>query len=66
MGLRPRTKAAKKRRVRIKKERRMKKWASKVMPMLSRPKKPKPEPEAKPEAAPKAEPAKAEAAKAGR
>jgi hypothetical protein len=39
MGIRPRTKASKKRRARIKLERRMKKWASRVMPMLSRPKK---------------------------
>lgn len=39
--LRPRTKAAKKRRLRVKEERRMKKHASKVMPMLSRPKKQK-------------------------
>lgn len=37
--LRPRTKAAKKRRIRLKDERRLKKFASKVMPMLSRPKK---------------------------
>lgn len=39
MSIRPRTKAAKKRRVRIKKERREKKTLSRVMPMLSRPKK---------------------------
>lgn len=39
MSIRPRSKAAKKRRVRVKAERRAKKWASKVMPMLSRPKK---------------------------
>jgi hypothetical protein len=39
MGIRPRTKAAKKRRVRIKEERRQKKFQSRVMPMLSRPKK---------------------------
>ena len=37
--LRPRTKAAKKRRLRMKEERRTKKHASRVMPMLSRPKK---------------------------
>ena len=36
MSLRSRTKAAKKRRVRIKEERRLKKTASRVMPMLSR------------------------------
>ena len=36
---RPRTKAAKKRRVRLKEERRLKKHLSRVMPMLSRPKK---------------------------
>lgn len=36
MNGRPRTKAAKKRRVRIKKERREKKTLSRVMPMLSR------------------------------
>jgi hypothetical protein len=41
MSLRPRTKASKKRRQRVKEERRMKKWASRVMPMLSRPKKAK-------------------------
>lgn len=41
MESRPRTKGSVKRRVRIKEERRMKKWASKVMPMLSRPKKKK-------------------------
>ena len=39
MDARPRTKAAKKRRVRIKEQRRLKKTQSKVMPMLSRPKK---------------------------
>jgi hypothetical protein len=39
MGKRPRTKAAKKRRVRIKEERKAKKHQSRVMPMLSRPKK---------------------------
>jgi hypothetical protein len=39
MGIRPRTKAAKKRRVRIKEERRLRKHLSRVMPMLSRPKK---------------------------
>jgi hypothetical protein len=39
MGIRPRTKAAKKRRLRIKEERRQKKHISRVMPMLSRPKK---------------------------
>jgi hypothetical protein len=39
MGTRPRTKAAKKRRLRIKEERRQKKHLSRVMPMLSRPKK---------------------------
>jgi hypothetical protein len=39
MNGRPRTKAAKKRRVLIKKERREKKTLSRVMPMLSRPKK---------------------------
>jgi hypothetical protein len=39
MGIRPRTKAAKKRRIRIKEERRRKKYLSRVMPMLSRPKK---------------------------
>jgi len=39
MGIRPRTKAAKKRRVRMKQERREKKYLSRVMPMLSRPKK---------------------------
>jgi hypothetical protein len=38
MNGRPRTKAAKKRRVLIKKERREKKTLSRVMPMLSRPK----------------------------
>lgn len=37
--MRPRTKAAKKRRVRIKEERRLKKHQSRVMPMLSRTKK---------------------------
>ena len=39
MDARPRTKAAKKRRVRIKEARRLKKTQSRVMPMLSRPKK---------------------------
>ena len=39
MGIRPRTKAAKKRRIKMKEERRHKKFASHVMPMLSRPKK---------------------------
>jgi hypothetical protein len=39
MDARPRTKAAKKRRVRLKEERRLKKTRSRVMPMLSRPKK---------------------------
>ena len=39
MNGRPRTKAAKKRRVQMKKERREKKYMSRVMPMLSRPKK---------------------------
>jgi hypothetical protein len=39
MDARPRTKAAKKRRVRLKEERRLKKTQSRVMPMLSRPKK---------------------------
>jgi hypothetical protein len=39
MNGRPRTKAAKKRRVRIKMERRQKKTLSRVMPMLSRRKK---------------------------
>ena len=38
MDARPRTKAARKRRVRVKNERRLKKTQSKVMPMLSRPK----------------------------
>jgi hypothetical protein len=38
MNGRPRTKAAKKRRVLIKKERRERKTLSRVMPMLSRPK----------------------------
>jgi len=37
--MRPRTTAAKKRRVRIKLERKLKKTTSRVMPMLSRPKK---------------------------
>lgn len=36
MNGRPRTKAAKKRRVRVKTERRLKKTLSRVMPMLSR------------------------------
>jgi hypothetical protein len=39
MDGRPRTRAAKKRRVRMKADRKAKKWASRVMPMLSRPKK---------------------------
>jgi hypothetical protein len=39
MQSRPRTKASRKRRVLIKKERREKKTLSRVMPMLSRPKK---------------------------
>ena len=39
MDARPRTKAAKKRRIRMKAERRLQKTQSKVMPMLSRPKK---------------------------
>jgi hypothetical protein len=39
MNGRPRTKGSKKRRMRIKKERREKKHLSRVMPMLSRPKK---------------------------
>ena len=39
MNGRPRTKAAKKRRVKMKKDRREKKTLSRVMPMLSRPKK---------------------------
>ena len=39
MNGRPRTKAAKKRRVQMKKERREKKYLSRVMPMLSRRKK---------------------------
>ncbi|GEM_PF-4834350 len=38
MDARPRTKAARKRRVRMKAERRLQKTQSKVMPMLSRPK----------------------------
>jgi hypothetical protein len=37
MDARPRTKAAKKRRLRLKEARRLKKTQSKVMPMLSRP-----------------------------
>jgi len=37
MGIRPRTKTAKKRRQRLKDERRLKKHLSRVMPMLSRP-----------------------------
>ena len=41
MESRPRTKAAVKRRVRVKAERRLKKYVSRVMPMLSRPKKKK-------------------------
>ncbi len=40
--LRPLSKAAKRRRVKVKEERRLKKTQSRVMPMLSRPKK-KPE-----------------------
>lgn len=39
MNGRPRTKASKKRRTQVKKERREKKYLSRVMPMLSRPKK---------------------------
>ena len=39
MGMRPRTKAAKKRRIKMKEERRQKRYISRVMPMLSRPKK---------------------------
>jgi hypothetical protein len=39
MNGRPRTKASKKRRTLVKKERREKKTLSRVMPMLSRPKK---------------------------
>lgn len=39
MNGRPRTKASKKRRALVKKERREKKYLSRVMPMLSRPKK---------------------------
>jgi hypothetical protein len=39
MNGRPRTKASKKRRMLVKKERREKKTISRVMPMLSRPKK---------------------------
>src|SRR5262249_39996335 len=39
MDARPRTKAAKKHRIRIKEQRRLKKTQSKVMPMLSRPRK---------------------------
>jgi hypothetical protein len=39
MNGRPRTKASKKRRVRVKMDRRLKKTLSRVMPMLSRPKK---------------------------
>lgn len=38
MDARPRTKAAKKRRLRVKAQRRLQKTQSKVMPMLSRPK----------------------------
>ena len=38
MDARPRTKAAKKHRIRLKAARRLKKTQSKVMPMLSRPK----------------------------
>ena len=38
MDARPRTKAAKKNRIRIKAQRRLQKTQSKVMPMLSRPK----------------------------
>lgn len=44
--IRPRTKAAKKRRLQKQQERRQKKYASRVMPMLSRPKKVKPAPAA--------------------
>jgi hypothetical protein len=40
MNGRPRTKASKKRRLNVKKERRLKKTISRVMPMLSRRKKP--------------------------
>lgn len=39
MGKRPHTKASKKRRLRVKEERRAKKYQSRVMPILSRPKK---------------------------
>jgi hypothetical protein len=39
MGLRPHTQASTKRRVGVKKGRKAKKYVSKVMPMLSRPKK---------------------------
>ncbi len=39
MNGRPRTKASKKRRLKVKLERRLKKTVSRVMPMLSRPKK---------------------------
>jgi hypothetical protein len=39
MNGRPRTKSSKKRRMKIKEERRLKKTLSRVMPMLSRPKK---------------------------
>ena len=39
MSKRSRTTASKKRRVRVKEERRLKKHLSRVMPMLSRPKK---------------------------
>jgi hypothetical protein len=46
--MRPRTTASKKRRQRVKIARRMKKNASRVMPMLSRPKKAKPAKPAKP------------------
>jgi hypothetical protein len=38
MGIRPRTEASTKRRVAVKKGRKAKKYESKVMPMLSRPK----------------------------
>lgn len=58
--MRPRTTAAKKRRVRIKLERKLKKTTSRVMPMLSRPKKPK---AAKPAAKPAAKATKPAAAK---
>ena len=41
MDARPRTKASRKRRAKVKADRKAKKWASKVMPMLSHPKKKK-------------------------